>query len=48
MTVALLLSPSRGQGGGIERYVQSLQWAFDLGGVESRRLTCGASARLPM
>ena len=34
----LLLSPSRGLGGGIERYVQALEWAFAAQGVECKRL----------
>ena len=34
----LLLSPSRGLGGGIERYVATLEWAFAAEGVECRRL----------
>jgi phosphatidyl-myo-inositol dimannoside synthase len=34
----LLLSPSRGLGGGIERYVQGIQSAFDDTGVASRQL----------
>jgi phosphatidyl-myo-inositol dimannoside synthase len=34
----LLLSPSRGLGGGIERYVETLEWAFAAEGVECRRL----------
>jgi phosphatidyl-myo-inositol dimannoside synthase len=39
MTVrVLLLSPSRGLGGGIERYVATLEWAFAAGGVECQRL----------
>jgi phosphatidyl-myo-inositol dimannoside synthase len=35
---ALLLAPSRGLGGGIERYVQTVQSAFDEAGVTSLRL----------
>lgn len=35
---ALLLAPSRGLGGGIERYVQTVQSAFDDVGVASLRL----------
>jgi glycosyltransferase involved in cell wall biosynthesis len=35
---ALLLAPSRGLGGGIERYVQTVQSAFAEAGVDSRRL----------
>jgi glycosyltransferase involved in cell wall biosynthesis len=35
---ALLLAPSRGLGGGIERYVETVQSAFDDAGVPSRRL----------
>jgi len=34
----LLLAPSRGLGGGIERYVQTVQSAFDEAGVTTRRL----------
>ena len=34
----LLLSPSRGLGGGIERYVDTVEWAFAAEGVESQRL----------
>ena len=34
----LLLSPSRGLGGGIERYVEALEWAFAAEGIEYRRL----------
>ena len=34
----LLLSPSRGLGGGIERYVATVEWAFATEGVECRRL----------
>jgi phosphatidyl-myo-inositol dimannoside synthase len=34
----LLLSPSRGRGGGIERYVATLEWAFAAEGVECQRL----------
>ena len=34
----LLLSPSRGLGGGIERYVATLEWAFAAEGVQGLRL----------
>ena len=34
----LLLSPSRGLGGGIERYVATLEWAFAAEGAECQRL----------
>jgi glycosyltransferase involved in cell wall biosynthesis len=34
----LLLSPSRGRGGGIERYVETLEWAFSAEGVACQRL----------
>lgn len=34
----LLLTPSRGQGGGIERYVQTVEWAFGTQGVSYQRL----------
>jgi len=37
----LLLAPSRGLGGGIERYVQTVQSAFDDAGVLSKRLDLG-------
>ena len=43
----LLLSPSRGLGGGIERYVATVEWAFAAEGVECRRMDLsrsGASA----
>ena len=35
---ALLLTPSRGLGGGIERYVETLEWAFTAKGVEYQRI----------
>src|SRR5450759_2084986 len=35
---ALLMAPSRGRGGGIERYVETLEWAFAAQGVEYRRI----------
>jgi hypothetical protein len=35
---ALLLAPSRGLGGGIERYLQTVESAFDDAGVASRRI----------
>jgi phosphatidylinositol alpha-1,6-mannosyltransferase len=42
----LLLSPSRGLGGGIERYVQALEWAFAAEGVTYLRLDLtGTGAR---
>ena len=44
---ALLLSPSRGRGGGIERYVETLESAFASQGVECRRVDlhgCGPAA----
>jgi len=34
----LLLSPSRGLGGGIERYLATLEWAFAAEGVKCQRL----------
>jgi phosphatidyl-myo-inositol dimannoside synthase len=34
---ALLLAPSSGRGGGIERYVQTIEWALAAEGVEYRR-----------
>jgi phosphatidylinositol alpha-1,6-mannosyltransferase len=39
----LLLSPSRGLGGGIERYVETLEWAFIAESVEYRRLDLSRS-----
>ena len=47
----LLLSPSRGLGGGIERYVATLEWAFAAEGVPCLRLDLngpgpGSHARL--
>ena len=39
----LLLSPSWGLGGGIERYVQTLEWAFAAEGVACRRLDLSGS-----
>ena len=35
---ALVLAPSRGRGGGIERYVNTLEWALAAEGVEYRRI----------
>ncbi|MGH3276852.1 MAG: glycosyltransferase family 4 protein [Streptosporangiaceae bacterium] len=48
---ALLLTPSRGQGGGIERYVEALEWAFAYQHIpctrlDLRRSGVGAHARL--
>ena len=34
----LFLTPSRGLGGGIERYVETLEWAFDHRGVKRWRI----------
>ena len=34
----LLLTPSRGLGGGIERYVETLEWAFAREGVDYSRV----------
>ena len=39
----LLLSPSRGLSGGIERYVATLEWAFAAEGVECQRLDLSGS-----
>jgi phosphatidylinositol alpha-1,6-mannosyltransferase len=39
----LLLSPSRGLGGGIERYVTTLEWAFAAEGVPCQRLDLGGA-----
>jgi phosphatidylinositol alpha-1,6-mannosyltransferase len=35
---ALLLTPSRGLGGGIERYVETLEWAFTTQGIRYQRM----------
>ena len=48
---ALLLTPSRGCGGGIERYVETIAWALDAQGVSCSRMDLagagiGAHARL--
>ena len=51
MPRALLLTPSRGLGGGIERYVETLEWAFSVQGVEYRRIDLrrsGAAAHVQM
>jgi glycosyltransferase involved in cell wall biosynthesis len=40
---AILLSPSRGPGGGIERYVETLEWAFAAEGIECQRLDLSGS-----
>jgi phosphatidylinositol alpha-1,6-mannosyltransferase len=40
---ALLLTPSRGLGGGIERYAETLEWAFAEQGVECRRVDLSGS-----
>ena len=39
----LLLSPSCGLGGGIERYVETVEWAFAAEGVECQRLDLSGS-----
>ena len=39
----LLLSPSRGLGGGIERYVETLEWAFAAEGIRCQRLDLSGS-----
>jgi phosphatidyl-myo-inositol dimannoside synthase len=39
----LLLTPSRGRGGGIERYAETLEWALAAEGVECRRLDLTSS-----
>jgi phosphatidyl-myo-inositol dimannoside synthase len=43
---ALLLSPSCGLGGGIERYVETLEWAFAAQGVEYARVDLNHGDRL--
>ncbi len=48
---ALLLSPSHGLGGGIERYVQALEWAFAAEGIQCSRidlLRSGPAAHLKL
>jgi glycosyltransferase involved in cell wall biosynthesis len=39
----LLLTPSRGLGGGIERYAETLEWAFAAAGVPCQRLDLGGT-----
>jgi len=39
----LLLTPSAGLGGGIERYVETLEWAFESSRVPTDRLDLGSS-----
>ena len=39
----LLLSPSRGLGGGIERYIETLEWAFDDQKITSQRIDLNRS-----
>jgi phosphatidylinositol alpha-1,6-mannosyltransferase len=39
---ALMLTPSHGRGGGIERYAETLEWAFGSQYVECARLDLGA------
>jgi phosphatidylinositol alpha-1,6-mannosyltransferase len=39
----LLLTPSRGRGGGIERYSETLEWAFAEQGVECKRIDLNGS-----
>jgi phosphatidylinositol alpha-1,6-mannosyltransferase len=49
---ALLLAPSRGRGGGIERYVETIEWALSAQGVNCCRIdlsapgTCGHARML--
>lgn len=48
---AILLTPSRGRGGGIERYADTVEWALNEQGVECRRVDLsqsGASAHMRM
>lgn len=40
---ALLLTPSRGRGGGIERYADTLEWVFADQGVECQRIDLSGS-----
>ena len=42
----LLLSPSRGLGGGIERYVKTVEWAFAAEGIHCQRLDLSRSGAL--
>lgn len=46
MTRALILTPSRGRGGGIERYAETLEWAFGCQNVEYQRLDLRQSGAL--
>ena len=39
----LLLTPSRGRGGGIERYAETIEWALDTQGVTCRRIDLAAA-----
>jgi phosphatidyl-myo-inositol dimannoside synthase len=41
---ALLLTPSRGAGGGIERYAEALEWAFSEQGVSYQRIDLEGSS----
>ena len=41
----MLLTPSRGLGGGIERYVATLEWAFAAEGVEFSRVDLQGSGQ---
>jgi phosphatidylinositol alpha-1,6-mannosyltransferase len=43
MTRALMLTPSLNLGGGIERYAETLEWAFDRQGVEYERVDLSRS-----
>jgi phosphatidyl-myo-inositol dimannoside synthase len=40
---ALILAPSRGRGGGIERYAETLEWAFDSQNVDYHRIDLNRS-----
>jgi phosphatidyl-myo-inositol dimannoside synthase len=42
----LFLTPSRGLGGGIERYAETLEWAFAARGVDSTRIDLHGAHRL--
>ena len=38
LIIVLVIAPSRGLGGGIERYIETLEWSFNLVGVSCQRV----------
>ena len=47
----LIMAPSQGLGGGIERYIETLEWSFNLLGVSCQRIDLhgtGIRAHMPM